>query len=121
LRDLVVCLGDHIGLTDDEIELAVRLGGEVGGGGPVLRASLGKGALLASQCLVIANHYLDQIHECPSQLWEVSPELKHFQRQRQRRVKRKAGKRERKLDAPVDAAASGEPRASESDGEEGER
>merc|ERR1712150_56452 len=94
LRELVVVLGDQAGLDDDEVELVSALGAEVAGGGPVFRASLGHGALLASQCIVITHHYLDAIHDCPSQLWDVSPEVRHTQRQRQRRMKKKT-KRER--------------------------
>ena len=93
LQDLVIVLGDHIGLSEDEIELVAELGASVAGGGPVLRASLAQGALLASHCIVIANHYLDAIHDCPSQLWQVSAEHRKSNRQRSRRVSRKSQKR----------------------------
>ena len=105
-RELVVVLGDHVGLSDAEIELVDRLSAEVGGGGPVLRASLADGALLASHCVVLTHHHLDAIHDCPSQLWEISPELRGHQRQRQRRMKRKNAKRERRNRA---AAAGSSP------------
>ena len=45
----------------------------VGKGGPVLRASLGCGILLASHAVVIAHHYLDAMHECPPRLWAEAP------------------------------------------------
>lgn len=91
----MIVLGDHVGLSEDEVQMVCRLGAEVGGGGPVLRASLANGALLASHCVVIANHYLDTIHDCPSQLWQASAEVRVHTRQRQRRIKRKNAKRER--------------------------
>ena len=95
LQEIVIVLGDHIGLTEYDIELISKIGAEAGGGGPVVRASLAHGALLTSQCIVIANHYLDTLHDCPSQLWQPSAELKHRKRQRARRIQRKMDKRER--------------------------
>ena len=76
------------------MHLVADLRASVAGGGPVLRASLVQGALLASHCIVIANHYLDTIHDCPSQLWQVSSDAKKTKRQRQRRMSRKTIKRE---------------------------
>ena len=92
LRELVLLVGDDVGLSAEEIEMAERVGAEVAGGGPVLRASLGAGALLASHCIVIAHHYLDAIHECPSRLWDASADeyvaKSKANRQRRRRVER---------------------------------
>jgi tRNA pseudouridine-54 N-methylase len=88
LRDMVIVLGDHIGLSSEEEARVAELGSSVGGGGPVLRASLGQGALLASQCIVIVHHYLDALHDCPAQLWQPSSAAKHASRQRHRRIKR---------------------------------
>lgn len=42
--DIVIVLGDDIGLSDEERDMCTRVGEEAGGGGPVLRASLGSGA-----------------------------------------------------------------------------
>ena len=87
--DIVIVLGDDIGLSDEERDMCTRVGEEAGGGGPVLRASLGSGALLASHAVVIAHHYLDQIHECPSRLWsDGSHDATKMGRQRCRRVQR---------------------------------
>jgi tRNA pseudouridine-54 N-methylase len=80
--------GDVIGLSSEEEARVAELGSSVGGGGPVLRASLGQGALLASQCIVIVHHYLDALHDCPAQLWQPSSAAKHASRQRHRRIKR---------------------------------
>ena len=89
LKDVVVVLGDDIGLSASEVEMVWRVGEAAGGGGPVFRASLGAGALLASHCIVIAHHYMDAIHECPARLWEApSHEATKAGRQRRRRVQR---------------------------------
>jgi len=95
LRDVVVVLGDDIGMSEEEVSMVKRSGEEVAGGGRVLCASLGSGALLASHCIVILHHYFDQIHDCPSQLWRPQLEVRRSAHQRQRRRKaqqrRKAG------------------------------
>jgi tRNA pseudouridine-54 N-methylase len=91
LRDIVVVLGDDRGIFEDEIERVTALGSTVGGGGPVLKASLGTGCLLASQCVVIANHYFDGLHDCPSQLWTPSMEAKKRSKQKATRVKKGQG------------------------------
>ena len=88
LQDVVVVLGDDRGISDGEIERVRTLGGAVGGGGPVLSASLGAGCLLASQCIVIAHHYLDALHECPSQLWQPSAEARKRRQTRGRSRRR---------------------------------
>jgi tRNA pseudouridine-54 N-methylase len=93
LRDIVIVLGDDRGIFDDEIERVTALGSTVAGGGPVLKASLGTGCLLASQCVVIANHYLDGLHDCPSQLWTPSMEAKKRSKQRAKKVKKGLGHR----------------------------
>lgn len=89
LRDLVIVLGDDRGISEEEVERVKHIGAEVGGGGPVLCASLGTGCLLASQCIVIANHYLDAIHDCPSQLWQPSLDAKKRGRQRRKKASRR--------------------------------
>ena len=98
LRDMVVVCGDDRGLTDDEVALVHRLGASAGGGGPVLCASLGSGCLMASQVIVLVNHYLDAIHDCPSQLWPPSVEVRracrHRGRYNQRRGKRRGARGE---------------------------
>ena len=88
LRDLVVVLGDDRGIFEDEIERVKAIGASVAGGGPVLSASLGAGCLLASQCVVIANHYLDGLHDCPSQLWTPSLSAKKRSKQRSKKQKK---------------------------------
>ena len=87
LRDMVVSLGDNVGLTAEDEAVARRVGAEAGGGGPVLAASLGSGCLLASHCVVILHHYLDAYHECPPQLWAAPPpEVGRMRRQHQRKT-----------------------------------
>lgn len=90
LRDLVVVLGDDLGLSPEEAAMARRVGGSVAGGGPVVEASLGTGCLLASHCIVLVHHYLDGMHECPPQLWAApSDEVQKIRRQqRSRRTRR---------------------------------
>lgn len=92
LRDLTVVLGDDRGISDEEIERVKSIGASVAGGGPVLSASLGTGCLLASQCIVIANHYLDGLHDCPSQLWMPSMSAKKRSKQRSKKVHRRSRK-----------------------------
>ena len=60
------------------------VGAEVGGGGPVLCASLGSGCLLASHCIVLLHHYLDALHDCPPMLWAGPSEEVHKIRRQQR-------------------------------------
>jgi hypothetical protein len=84
LRDLVVVLGDDIGLSPAESEMARRVGAEAAGGGPVLGASLGGGCLLASHCIVLVQHYLDARHGCPPMLWAGPSEEVHKIRRQQR-------------------------------------
>ena len=84
LRDLVVVLGDDIGLSEEESAMARRVGAEAAGGGPVLGASFGTGALLASHCIVLLHHYLDGRHDCPPQLWAGPSEEVHKIRRQQR-------------------------------------
>lgn len=116
LRDMVIVLGDHIGLSTEEEDLVSALGASVAGGGPVWRASLAQGALLASQCIVIVNHYLDAIHDCPSRLWVESFDFKKTKRQRQKRVRRA----QKKLSAPgAEAASSEDPTSASSDEDHG--
>ena len=104
LRDMVVVLGDDRGLTDAEIAMAHEVGGEAGGGGPVLTASIGGGMLLASHCIVILHHYLDLIHDCPSQLWApLSTEVRKTSRQIQRR---RHGKRREHKVAGLDSCSA---------------
>ena len=93
LRDMVVVLGDDIGLTESETAMAKRVGAEAAGGGPVLAASFGSGCLLASHCIVLLHHYLDQMHDCPPQLWAGPSEEVHKIRrqQRSRRTRRTKG------------------------------
>lgn len=91
LDDLVVVLGDDIGISADELEVARRVGAEAGGGGPLLRASLGAGCLLASQCIVILHHYLDALHDCPARLWDGGSEVRRSTRQKRRQLLRAQG------------------------------
>ena len=93
LRDMVVVLGDDIGLTEAETAMAKRVGAEAAGGGPVLGASFGSGCLLASHCIVLLHHYLDNMHDCPPQLWAGPSEEVHKIRrqQRSRRTRRTKG------------------------------
>lgn len=93
LRDLVVVCGDSGGLSDDEVALVHRLGASAGGGGPVLCASLGSGCLMASQVIVLVNHYLDAIHDCPSQLWPPSVDVRRACRHRGRYNARRGKRR----------------------------
>lgn len=90
LQDLVIVLGDDIGLSPIEVECATRIGDEAGGGGAVIRASLGGGCLLASQCIVILHHYLDALHACPERLWEGGSEVRRNTRQKRRQHLRAA-------------------------------
>ena len=92
LADLVCVLGDDQGLCDEEAGTAERLCAEVAGGGPLLRASLGSGCLLASQCIVILHHYFDSLHECPARLWEGGSEVRRNLRQKRRQKLRTAGR-----------------------------
>ena len=48
LTELVIVLGDDRGISEAEIQMAEAVGAAAAGGGPVLRASLGAGCLLAS-------------------------------------------------------------------------
>jgi hypothetical protein len=93
LLEVVLVLGDDRGISEDEIALVERAGAAAAGGGPVLCASLGAGCLLASQCVVVAQHYLDAIHDCPSQLWPQSTEVRRAGRQRHRQQQRRGGRR----------------------------
>lgn len=96
LRDVVILLGDHVGLDSDEIELARLLGqtvGADGGGGAVLCASLGGGALLASHCIMICNHHLDALHDCPSQLWAPDLDYMHRKKKQSKRNKRRMNRK----------------------------
>ena len=85
LEDLVVVLGDDVGLSDDEVAAATRLG--EAHGGRVLAASLGPVALLASQCITLVHWHLDAIHACPAHLW-APPEQRSRVSNRNRRKKR---------------------------------
>ena len=100
----VVCLGDHAGLSEQELSMVRRVGATAGGGGPVLAASLGPGMLLGSHCIVILHHYLDLIHTCPPRLW-APPSLEARRSGRQRR--RHAQRKEKKAAAAAVAAAVG--------------
>ena len=96
LRDVVVVLGDDIGLSAAEEGDAERVGAAAAGGGPVFRASLGRGSLLASHCIVLVHHYLDMRHECPSQLWETpSADVTRMGRQTRDRRRRREQKQQR--------------------------
>ena len=90
--DLVCVLGDDLGLSSSELGEIERLGAEhaAAGGGPLLRASLGSGTLLASHAIVIVHHYLDALHECPSRLWstQAAEAVSRGARQRRRRTQR---------------------------------
>ena len=94
LTDLIVVLGDDKGLSEEEVAMVK----EAAVGGPVLCASLGETALLASQCITILHHYLDAIHSCPPRLWEgPAEEVKYLARQGKRRAdqrRRRARKEE---------------------------
>ena len=87
-----------------------RLGASAGGGGPVLCASLGAGCLMASQVIVLVNHHLDLIHDCPSQLWPPSVEVRRASRHKARYNQRRGKRR----------GAQGEEGGSEVDGSEEE-
>jgi len=105
LDDCVIVLGDDRGLTGEEVEAAWRIGATAGGGGRVLAASLGGGALLASHCIVLCHHYLDALHDCPLSLWEEpSTEVQRLSKQRQRR--RRAGRRG--VEAAAESPGDGE-------------
>ena len=101
LLDLVVSLGDNVGLSAEEEAVARRVGAEAGGGGPVLAASLGSGCLLASHCIVILHHYLDAYHECPPQLWAAPPpEVGRMRRQHQRKSAARRQRQQQQSDVP---------------------
>ena len=102
LTDLVILLGDDIGLTPSEVAAAEHIGRHAGGGGPVLTASLGAGALLASHCIVLAHHYFDALHDCPSQLWTTpSADVDRLARQRKQRQQRQQRQQEQQRQREV--------------------
>ena len=72
------------------------------------RLNLGPSCLLGSHCIVLVQHYLDQmVHCCPSKLWEgPSHELTKITKQRQRRKKRRGKDRNRSVDVAAEAAAA---------------
>ena len=76
-----------------------RVGAAAGGGGPVLTASLGTGALVGSHCIIILQHYLDTIHDCPARLW--SPPSVDERRSGRHRRRRAARTQKKKVVAEV--------------------
>lgn len=100
LEEVVVLLGDDVGLSDAEASHAEAV---AGAGAPIWRASVGAGCLLASQCVVLLHHYLDQLHECPERLWAPPSEADaRAAWQLKRRAKRQAA-RGRVLPEPAEA------------------
>ena len=126
LRDLLVVLGDDIGLSAAEEAEVERVGAEASGGGDVLRASLGSGCLLASHCIVLVHHYLDALHECPSQLWEApSADVTRVGRQGRDRRRRRTQKQQQQqregggmVEEDGDVGAGDDVDGDESDGEQ---
>ena len=62
----VVCImGDNRGLTAEEVGMLEQMAAVPDSGLVVVPASLGATPLLASQCIVLAQHYLDRyVHTC---------------------------------------------------------
>jgi len=85
---VVTILGDHIGLTSDEVEGVTECCVEAGCA--LMRCSLGPVTLLASQCITICHHYMDtMLHSCPNRLIEVHPEVAQMRRKNFRVVIKK--------------------------------
>ena len=59
--DIVFVLGDDLGLSEEELKMITEVGEAAGGGGRVLRASVGSADLLASHVIVITHYLLDQV------------------------------------------------------------